>query len=68
MNVFASRFLEAMSQDESTETVEWTWTPASDVNLAYASGRSTSTRSSTYGAEKDDRSDTDRPNEGLLVA
>ena len=68
MQVFAVKFLETPSNDEVAQST-WTWTPSNpDVQKIYASGASTSTRSSTYAAETDDRSDSDRPNEGMLVA
>jgi len=69
MKVFASRFLETMSQKEVIQKEEWTWHPKNEAVLeTYASGRSTATRQSTYAAEKDNRADSDRPNEGSLVA
>jgi len=69
MRVFASRFLETMSQDEIVTPEEWTWKPSSnEAYKIYATGRSTATRESTYSAEKDNRGDADRPNEGSLVA
>lgn len=68
MKVFATKFLEAPSNDEISQDV-WNWTPANpDAQKIYGSGASTSTAQSTYAAEKDDRSDSDRPNEGMLVA
>ena len=68
MNVFAKKFLESPSKDEVLES-EWNWTPANaKAKKIYASGASTRTAQSTYAAEKDDRSDADRPNEGMLVA
>ncbi len=69
MKVFASKYLEAMSSDSVPQDTQWTWTPAdTDALHIYACGASTSTRQSTYAAEKDDRSDSDRPNEGMFVA
>lgn len=69
MKVFAMNFLEKASSNQSEVQTEWTWTPenssAADI---YASGKSTSSRESTYAAEKDSRSDSDRPNEGLFIA
>ena len=67
MKVFATRFLEAPSSDEVAQG-EWSWTPVnSGAEKIYGSGASTSTAQSTYAAEKDNRSDSDRPNEGMLV-
>lgn len=69
MKVFASRFLELPTQDDVATSNEWNWEPYSnDVYRIYASGNSTSSRESTYAAEKDNRSDSDRPNEGMIVA
>jgi len=64
-NVFASKFLEPISSNTTTEKKDWTWTPENEeiVDL-YASGGNTRSRQSTYASEKDDRSDDDRPNEG----
>ncbi len=68
MKVFATKFLEAASNDEITQG-EWNWTPSNpDAKKIYGSGASTSTAQSTYAAEKDNRSDSDRPNEGMLIA
>lgn len=68
MNVFATKFLESPSESNLKDTV-WVWTPTNkQAQEIYASGASTSSRSSTYAAEKDDRSDNDRPNEGMLAA
>jgi hypothetical protein len=67
MKVFASQFLETMSSNINDQD-DWSWEPAN--NKAYeifASGASTSTRESTYAAETDNRSDSDRPNEGLMA-
>ena len=45
------------------------WTPANeDATKIYATGANTSSHQSTYAAEKDDRSDSDRPNEGMKIA
>jgi hypothetical protein len=63
MKVFAERYLEEMKFTETPPTSEWDWNPV-DVNHIYASGANTNTSSSTYAAEKDNRSDSDRPNEG----
>ncbi len=69
MKVFATKYLEHMSDDSISSDEEWTWTPEGEnATNIYASGANTRTKTSTYAAEKDDRSDTDRPNEGMLVA
>lgn len=69
MKVFATRFLEPMSSDLIPETAQWTWSPdCEDANRIFASGANTSTRTSTYADERDNRGDSDRPNEGLFVA
>lgn len=69
MKVFASRFLETPVADTILTPDKWNWKPlGGQVQRIYASGASTSTRSSTYAAEKDNRSDSDRPNEGSLAA
>ncbi len=68
MKVFASKYLESPSRD-TFEGVTWIWTPASsEACEIYASGAPTNTRQSTYAAETDNRSDNDRPNEGMLAA
>lgn len=68
MKVFASRFLEPMKGENIPPVDGWLWQPANpDVKRIYASGASTHTQQSTYAAEKDNRSDNDRPNEGYLV-
>ena len=68
MNVFTTKFLEAPSNDEILQE-EGNSTPAKpDAQKIYGSGASPSTAQSTYSAEKDDRSDSDRPNEGILIA
>ena len=65
MNVFASRFLEAPATQPVVPLHQWDWKPFSnDVGEIYASGAKTTTRSSTYAAEKDNNEDSDRPNEG----
>ncbi len=69
MKVFASNYLAGFSSEKIDSSTEWTWTPEGDkAKDIYASGANTSTRESTYAAEKDDRSDSDRPNEGMFVA
>ena len=69
MKVFASRFLEEPSKDCTTGVDNWSWKPQnSEINKIYGSGANTQSRSSTYAAEKDNRDDDDRPNEGLFVA
>lgn len=68
MKVFATKFLEPMSNNTVSDE-KWTWTPEGEnAQQVYASGASTSSRESTYAAEKDNRSDSDRPNEGMYVA
>lgn len=68
MKVFATKFLETASNDEIVQG-EWKWSPSNpDAQKIYGSGASTSTTQSTYAAEKDNRSDSDRPNEGMLIA
>lgn len=68
MKVFATKFLESPTENTLKEEV-WAWTPTNkQAQEIYASGASTNSRQSTYAAEKDNRSDSDRPNEGLLAA
>lgn len=69
MKVFASKYLEKPTNDEAILATDWKWIPSNSkaINI-YASGNSTSSRQSTYAAERDDRSDTDRPNEGMYIA
>lgn len=65
MKVFASNFLEPIQENKLPDLKKWTWEPHStEVKKIYASGAKTATRASTYGAEKDNEADTDRPNEG----
>lgn len=65
MQVFATRFLEAMQSDVMNPAAAWKWEPKNpDLKHIYASGSKTATRASTYAAEKDNESDSDRPNEG----
>ena len=66
IKVFASNFLEPMEEYSKVDET-WDWEPANDVKEIYASGAPTSTNQSTYAGESDDRSDTDRPNEGLMA-
>ena len=69
MKVFATNFLESMSSERVTDPKEWNWHPSnSEVEEIYACGANTSSNQSTYAAEKDNRSDSDRPNEGMKVA
>jgi len=65
MKIFATDYLEEL-RNESVEPVEkWNWQPSNpNVKDIYASGGKTATRSSTYHNEKDNESDSDRPNEG----
>ena len=68
MKVFAAKFLETPSNDQIGDAT-WSWTPSTpDVQRIYASGASTGTHQSTYVAEKDNQTDTDRPNEGMHIA
>ena len=68
MKVFAVKFLETPSNDVIGDE-DWSWEPANpNARKIYGSGASTNTNQSTYAAEKDDRSDSDRPNEGMLIA
>lgn len=68
MTVFGIRFLESMQSNEVVSAESWKWVPASkDTLRIYASGNSTRSRESTYAAERDDRADEDRPNEGLAA-
>lgn len=69
MRVFATKYLEKMSSDKINDKDNWTWKPVNEAATdIFASGANTSTTTSTYAAEKDNRSDTDRPNEGMFVA
>lgn len=69
MKVFASTYLEGFSSSNVDPDLKWDWTPEGEEALKiYASGANTSSRESTYAAEKDSRSDSDRPNEGMFVA
>jgi hypothetical protein len=68
MAVFGVRYLEAMQSDHIASTEGWSWEPqSSSSKRIYASGNSTRSRESTYAAEKDNREDEDRPNEGLAA-
>ncbi|WP_417815927.1 hypothetical protein [Thalassospira alkalitolerans] len=68
MNVFGLKFLEPMQSDGELIAVKWSWTPEGEnASRIYASGNSTRSRESTYAAEKDNRQDEDRPNEGLAA-
>lgn len=68
MNVFGLRFMERMESDQEVDQDDWTWRPASQHAFRiYASGNSTRSRESTYAAERDNRTDEDRPNEGLAA-
>lgn len=69
MKVFASSYLEKFSSDVIGKDQKWSWTPDGEGAIGiYASGANTSSNQSTYAAEKDSRSDSDRPNEGMFVA
>jgi len=63
MKVFAERYLEEMKYSEVPPSSEWEWEPV-DSRRIYASGANTNTRQTTYADDRDNRSDTDRPNEG----
>lgn len=68
MKVFGLRYLEKMQASNVVSAEQWSWKPISaDAYRIYASGNSTRSRESTYAAEKDDRADSDRPNEGLAA-
>jgi len=68
MKVFGLRYLEKMQANEVVKVEDWNWKPASgDAYRIYGSGNSTLSRESTYAAEKDNRQDEDRPNEGLAA-
>ena len=65
MKVFATNYLEKISNENVTPVDMWTWKPYNpDIQKIYASGSKTATRQSTYASEKDNESDSDRPNEG----
>lgn len=69
MNVFLQKYLEPPVQNSAIKAENWQWTPEGEfAQEIYASGAATRTRESTYAAEKDDRGDSDRPNEGLAAA
>jgi hypothetical protein len=62
--MFGERFLEPLPKGD-LDQITWAWEPNNpDAKAVYASGGNTISRSSTYAAEKDDREDDDRPNEG----
>jgi len=63
VKVFAERYLEEMKYLDTLPMSEWDWKPV-DSNKIYASGANTNTSSSTYANDRDNRSDSDRPNEG----
>lgn len=63
MKVFGERYLEEMKYLDNPPTSEWDWEPV-DSHRIYASGANTNTQSSTYADDRDNRSDSDRPNEG----
>ena len=69
MDVFLQKFLEVPTDNSNVNTEEWQWDPEGiGAKEIYASGAATNTRQSTYAGEKDDRQDSDRPNEGLFAA
>lgn len=68
MKVFGLNFLEKMEPEAKIAQEKWSWKPSSsDAMRIYGSGNSTRSRESTYAAEKDNREDSDRPNEGLAA-
>lgn len=65
MKVFSTNFLEPLSVEQVLPSDQWNWQPSNpNVKEIYASGSKTATRQSTYSTEKDNESDSDRPNEG----
>ena len=69
MKVFATTYLEEMTEKHVSDKSDWSWNPENEKAYElYASGNNTSSSESTYAAEKDNRSDNDRPNEGMFVA
>jgi len=65
MKVFSTNYLESLSIEQVLPSDQWNWKPAnSNVDKIYASGAKTATRQTTYATEKDNESDSDRPNEG----
>jgi len=67
MKVFASNYLESMSDGIIAEH-QWSWEPiGGEVKKIYASGNNTSSQQTTYAAEKDNRSDKDSPKEGRAL-
>ena len=69
MQVFATNYLEKLSDNRVDQNEKWNWKPENkEVEEIYACGANTSSHESTYAAETDNRSDSDRPNEGMYVA
>ncbi len=69
MRVFATNYLEKFSDNRVDQNKKWNWEPENnEVQEIYACGANTSSQESTYAAETDNRSDSDRPNEGMYVA
>jgi hypothetical protein len=65
MKVFGLNYLEPIQESQVGDSSKWIWMPHNpNMKEIYASGSKTATRASTYAAEKDNESDTDRPNEG----
>lgn len=65
MNVFGKNYLESVQENQVKNNSNWNWKPFNpNMQEIYASGSKTATRQSTYAAEKDNESDSDRPNEG----
>jgi hypothetical protein len=69
MKVLSIQYLEPMKAHEGVPVETWNWSPAAqDAVRIYASGANPQSREATYAAEKDNRSDTYRPNEGMQIA
>lgn len=69
MKVFATNYLEGMSSDTIGKNQDWSWNPANgSLDKIIACGAHTATSISTYASEKDENSDDDQPQEGMLIA
>ena len=69
MKVFAMSFLKKMEVEKTVPMSEWSCVPENqDFDKVYGSGANTRSQQSTYAAETDNRTDSDRPNEGMLIA
>lgn len=66
MKIFATNYLEPMSEDIANEN-EWTWNP---IDRTVASKKLTKSRTVTYAGCRDSCDDTDVPAfaDGMLVA